>query len=81
MSLELPIVIAALNRAQNRCDPQALADCFAVDGVVEDQPEEVVIKGRAVIQAWADVIANFNFLVEPVTFHGGTELSVLTCRV
>ncbi|MEA3188108.1 MAG: hypothetical protein QOD99_1938 [Chthoniobacter sp.] len=81
MSLDLPPIIAALNRAQNHRDAEAFADCFAGDGVVEDQPEEVVIEGRDAIKNWAAEIAKFNLLVEPVTFQSGTKESTLTCRV
>ena len=79
--MKLPPLIAALNRAQNEQNAEAVAACFTDDAVVHDEPEEVVLKGRAAIKEWAAGIAQTKLAFDPVELRLVGDETVLTCRV
>jgi hypothetical protein len=66
MSLALPGPVAAYFDAEKAADAQALARCFAEDGVVRD--EGGTFRGRAAIEQWnAGAREKYHHTVEPLS--------------
>ena len=80
MSSKLPDVIASYYAAEQRSDPEALARCFAPDGVVRDEGH--VRAGRAAITAWmADAKRRYRHSTEVLGTSGGEDACDVTVRV
>ena len=80
MSLALPGPVAAYFDAEKAADAQALARCFAEDGVVRD--EGGTFTGRAAIERWnAEARDKYHHTVEPVSVVTGNGEVVVTGTV
>src|SRR6185436_9062184 len=80
MSLALPGPVAAYFGAEEAADAQALARCFAEDGVVRD--EGGTFRGRAAIERWnAEVRDKYHHTVEPIGVVTRNGEIVVTGRV
>lgn len=79
MSLQLPRGVAAYFKADGE-GGEAVARCFADEGVVKDERE--THKGRAAIAAWkAAASAKYNYRSEPIAMAEQDGQVVVTGRV
>jgi uncharacterized protein (TIGR02246 family) len=62
--IDLPKPIAIYIAAENRGDPQAMAQCFTEDAVVRDEGR--TMKGLAAIQQWKTNCLTGNFPGSPI---------------
>jgi hypothetical protein len=64
MTIQLPHPIAAYFEADASREPQAVAACFSVDGLVKDERRTHL--GRDAIRSWkAEASSKFTYTVEP----------------
>jgi ketosteroid isomerase-like protein len=80
MSVDLPTSIASYIAAENRGDPEALAQCFAEDAVVRD--ESRTIEGLAAIKQWkAETRKKYQHTVEPLASTQKDGKTIVTNRL
>ena len=80
MSVDLPTPIANYIAAENSGDPEALAQCFAEDGVVRDEDE--TIEGLAAIKQWkAETRKKYQHTVEPLLCVQKDGKTIVTNRL
>lgn len=80
MNIQLPKPIAAYFEADASREPQAVAACFSVDGLVKDERRTHI--GREAIRRWkADASTKFAYTVEPFAIAMAGGLTVVTSHV
>ena len=80
MITNLPSPIALYIAAENRDDTEALAQCFAEDGVVRDEGK--TIKGLAAIKQWkAETKKKYQHTIEPLASAQQYGKTVVTNRL
>ena len=80
MTIQLPDPIAAYFEADASCEPQAVAACFSVDGLVKDERRTHL--GRDAIRRWkAEASTKFTYTVEPFAIDTDGGRTVVTGRV
>ncbi len=80
MSIALPIPVAAYFAAEKIADADALARCFANDGVVQD--EGGTFQGVAAIKQWnAAAREKYHHTVEPISAVARDGKTVVTGKV
>jgi SnoaL-like protein len=80
MSIALPIPVAAYFAAEKTADADALARCFAEDGVVRD--EGGTFQGMAAIKQWnATAREKYHHTVEPISAVARDGKTVVTGKV
>ena len=80
MSIHLPEPIAAYFAAEKVGDAAALAQCFASDGVVQD--EGGTFRGTTAIERWnADARAKYHHTVVPLSMTERDGVIVVLVRV
>lgn len=80
MTIQLPYPIAAYFNADASREPQAVAACFSVDGLVKDERRTHL--GREAIRRWkAEASTKFTYTVEPFAIANEGGRSVVTGRV
>ena len=80
MAVELPKSIATYIAAENRGDPEALAECFAENAVVRD--EHQTIEGLAAIKRWkAETSKKYRHVMEPLALTQTGDDVVVTNRL
>jgi len=80
MSIALPKPVADYFAAESRNDAEALARCFADDGVVKDEGQ--TIKGFAAIKRWiAEAKRKYHHSVQPLEAKDRDGKTVVIGRV
>ncbi|MFZ1220522.1 MAG: nuclear transport factor 2 family protein [Chthoniobacterales bacterium] len=80
MSVDLPTPIASYIAAENRGDPEALAQCFAENAVVRDEGR--TIEGLAAIKQWkAETRKKYQHTVEPLASAQKGGKTIVTNRL
>lgn len=80
MPVQLPSPIDLYVASENAGDMEALAACFAADGVVHD--ENRTIKGPAAIRAWmTEAHEKYHHTVEPLAVASDNGAIVMTGKV
>jgi hypothetical protein len=78
-SLSLPKPIAAY-LAADRCDGEAVSQCFTDNAVVKDEGH--TYKGRAAIKKWkTDVSAKYEYTCEPFACEEEAGRTIVTCHL
>ena len=80
MSIDLPTPIAIYIAAENRGDPEAMAQCFAEHAVVRDEGK--TIEGLAAIKRWkAETRKKYQHTVEPLACVAKDGKTIVTSRL
>ncbi len=80
MSIDLPSPIAIYIAAENRGDPEAMAQCFAEHAVVRDEGK--TIEGLAAIKQWkAETRKKYQHTVEPLACVEKDGKTIVTSRL
>jgi hypothetical protein len=80
MSVDLPTPIAIYVAAENRGDPEALAQCFAEQAVVRDEGQ--TIEGLAAIQQWnTETRRKYQHTLEPLASAQKDDRTIVTNRL
>jgi len=80
MTLELPEPIAAYVAAENHGDAQAVARCFAREGLVRDEGE--THRGAAEIAHWAaETRRKYAHTIEPLGISRDGSETIVACRL
>ena len=80
MSIDLPAPIAIYITAENRGDPEAMAQCFAEHAVVRDEGK--TIEGLAAIKRWkTETKKKYQHTVEPLASTQKDDKTIVTNRL